>query len=100
MSIACFWAAVKLLGAMILLDSGQITCESFKSNGLDGEELVAVVVVGFRSSVELLEVLVCIIFEMDEDEEDLIVEGFAGTRKREALRLANKSHLKWTQILT
>lgn len=81
MSIACFCAAVRLLGAMILLDSGQITCDSFKSSGLDGEELVAVVDV-FRSSVELLEIFVCI-FEIDEDEEDLIVivDGFAGTRK-------------------
>jgi hypothetical protein len=64
---------------MILFDSGQITCDSFKSSGLDGEELVAVVVV-FRSNVELLEIFVCIL-EIDEDEEDRIDDGFAGTRK-------------------
>lgn len=79
MSIACCCAAVRLLGAMILFDSGQITCDSFKSSGLDGEELVAVADV-FLSNVELLEILVCI-FDIDEDEEDLIEDGFAGTRK-------------------
>lgn len=79
MSIACFWAAVRLLGAMILFDSGQMTCDSFKSSGLDGEELVAVAD-DFRSNVELLVIFVCI-FEMDEDEEDRNVDGFAGTRK-------------------
>lgn len=89
MSIACFWAAVKLLGAIILFDSGQITCDSFKSNGLDGEELVAVVAADFRSSVELLEILVCI-FEMDEDEEDLIDDGFAGTESNENWLKSNK----------
>lgn len=67
---------------MILLDSGQITCESFKSSGLDSEELDAVVVV-FLSTAELLETFVCIL-EIDEDEEDLIVDGFAGTRNKES----------------
>lgn len=55
MSIACCCAAVKLLGAMILFDSGQITCESFKSSGLDGEELDAVDDV-FSSNVALPEI--------------------------------------------
>lgn len=68
---------------MILLDSGQITCESFKSSGLDIEELVAVVDV-FLSIAELLETFVCIL-EIDEDEEDLIVDGFAGTGNRKNL---------------
>lgn len=82
-SIACFWAAVRLLGAMILFDSGQITCDSFKSSGLDGEELVAVAD-DFRSNVELLAIFVCIL-EMDEEEEDLNVDGFAGTKKIEKI---------------
>ena len=79
MSIACCCAAVKLLGAMILLLSGQITCDNFKSSGLEDEELDAAVD-AFGSSVELPDVFTCI-FEIDEDEEVLRVDGFAGTRK-------------------
>ena len=79
MSIACCCAAVKLLGAMILFDSGQMTCDSFKSSGLDVEELDAVED-AFKSNVELLETFVCV-FDGDEDGEDFIVDGFAGTRK-------------------
>lgn len=77
MSMACCCAAVKLLGAMILLDSGQITCDSFKSSGLEDEELDAAVD-AFGSSVALPGVFTCI-FEIDEDEEDRRVDGFAGT---------------------
>lgn len=62
---------------MIVFDSGQMTCDSFKSSGLDGEELDAVV---FRSNVELLETFIGV-FEI-EDEEDLRVDGFAGTRNK------------------
>lgn len=77
--MACCCAAVKLLGAMILFDSGQMTCDSFKSSGLDVEELDAVDDV-FRSNVELLEIFVCV-FDGDEDGEDFNVDGLAGTRK-------------------
>lgn len=82
MSIACCCAAVKLLGVMILFDSGQITCDSFKSSGLDDEELDAVVVVDddFNSNVELPEIFICD-FEGNEDEEDFNADGFAGTRR-------------------
>lgn len=80
MSIACCCAAVKLLGAMILFDSGQITCDSFKSSGLDDEELDAVDD-DFGSKVALPEIFVSL-FEGDEDEEDLNVDGFAGTRRK------------------
>lgn len=78
MSIACFWAAVRLLGTMIVFDSGQMTCDSFKSSGLDGEELDAV---DFRSNVELLEIFIGV-FDLVDDEEDLRVDGFAGTRNK------------------
>jgi hypothetical protein len=78
MSIACCCAAVRLLGAMIFFDSGQITCDSFKSSGLDDEELDAVKC-DFGSNVELLEIFDTI-FEVDEDDEDLKVDGFAGTK--------------------
>lgn len=64
---------------MILFDSGQMTCDSFKSSGLDVEELDAVDD-AFRSSVELHETFVDV-FDGDEDGEDFNVDGFAGTRK-------------------
>lgn len=85
-SIACCCAAVRLLGAMILFDSGQMTCESFKSSGLDDEELDAVVVVVVADVVGALASSAVTddfddVFEMDEDDEDLRVDGFAGTRK-------------------
>lgn len=78
MSIACCWAAVKLVGAMILFDSGQTTCDSFKSSGLEGEELDGVDN-DLRSNVELLEFFVGV-FEAVEDREDLRVTGFAGPK--------------------
>lgn len=77
MSMACCWAAVRLLGAIILFDSGQMTCDSFKSSGL--EELDAVDD-DFSSSVALPEILAWF-FGWAEDEEDFSVDGFAGTRK-------------------
>lgn len=85
MSIACCCAAVKLLGAMILFDSGQMTCESFKSSGLGAEELDAVDDV-FSSNVELFETFV-VVFEGDEDDEDLNVDGFAGTRNKHLINI-------------
>lgn len=63
-----------MLGAIILFDSGQMTWESFRSRGLDGDE-----VDDFESAV-LLETFVGV-FMLDEDVEDLSVDGFAGTRK-------------------
>lgn len=82
MSIACFCAAVKLLGAMILFDSGQITCDNFKSSGFDVEELddVVVIVEVFEDSTLPLTELFSCVFELDEEVEDLRVDGFAGTR--------------------
>lgn len=77
MSIACCCAAVKLLGAMILFDSGQMTWESFKSSGLDGDDVFDA---DFRSDV-LPEIFVGV-FEFNEVAEDLSVDGFAGTRKK------------------
>lgn len=80
MSIACCWAAVRLLGAMILFDSGQMTCESFKSSGLGVEEL------GVEAGVfggSTAEVFGCVF--ADKDEEDFKVDGFAGTRMKEVL---------------
>lgn len=85
MSIACCCAAVKLLGAIILFDSGQMTCESFKSSGLDDEELDAVDD-DFGSNVALPEIFVSL-FDGDEDEEDFNVDGFAGTRIMKAKRI-------------
>lgn len=81
MSIACCCAAVKLLGAIILFDSGQMTCDSFKSSGLDDDKEVAVDAVDddFDSNVAVPEIFVSL-FDGDEDEEDLNVDGFAGTR--------------------
>lgn len=63
---------------MIVFDSGQMTCDSFKSSGLDGEELDAV---DFKSNVELLETFIGV-FDLVDDEEDLRVDGFAGTRNK------------------
>lgn len=85
MSIACCCAAVKLLGAMILFDSGQMTCDSFKSSGLDDEELDAADD-DFSSNVELPEIFDCD-FEGDEDEEDFNADGFAGTERGEGNNL-------------
>lgn len=79
MSIACCCAAVRLLGAIILFDSGQRTCDSFKSS-LDSdldEELDAVVGDFISSVLEIFPGL----FSANEDEEDLKVDGLAGTRK-------------------
>jgi hypothetical protein len=96
----------KLLGMIILFDSGQITCESFKSNGFeeggeeemvevadDGEELSLLLEPLFFGSVELLpfisttEIFVDDAelfngdFMLDEDDEDFSsVAGFAGTK--------------------
>lgn len=80
MSIACFCAAVKLLGAMILFDSGQMTCDSFKSSSLD--ELEGGV---FGASTAVLTEVFGCVFELDEDEEDFNVDGFAGTRRERRL---------------
>lgn len=87
MSMACCWAAVRLLGAMILFDSGQMTCESFKSSGLDVEELVTdAVVLGDSSVLQLTDVFTGV-FAVNEDEEDLRVDGFAGTRTGKLLKI-------------
>lgn len=65
---------------MILFDSGQMTCDSFKSSGLDVDELVTDVVLG-DSNVLLVTDVFTGVFVVIEDEEDLRVDGFAGTRR-------------------
>jgi hypothetical protein len=78
------------MGAIILFDSGQMTCDNFKSRGLLSEELdaiaeIAVVDVVCDASFDnskfnkLLDDF-DFAFMLDEDDEDFSVAGFAGTK--------------------
>ena len=90
MSICC---CARVAGVhKILLDSGQMTCESFKSFKSIGLELEDVVLLTSASVnvifddestvVKFIEDFDCD-FRIDEVDEDFSVDGFAGTTKVE-----------------
>jgi hypothetical protein len=76
---SCCW---RLSGAMIRFDSGQMTCESFRSNGfVAGEEVADVAIFGVSTQVvRFVEDFDCS-FMLDEEEQIFRVDGFAGTKR-------------------